>query len=138
MTEKRAPSVTDVLREVGLSANKPTIEKDQAALLEESEERQKRIQRQEESAAIDRQMAYAKLRAFQEHHDNKGRWSIFVMWAMGLMIGYQSLLLGLVGGGVWDFSEYEWLLPSLLVQNLAQVITLAAIIVKALFDKHKE
>ncbi|MFP5077481.1 hypothetical protein ACLE20_09245 [Rhizobium sp. YIM 134829] len=104
----------------------------------EAERQQEKIQRQDELAALDRQMAYARLKAFQAHHHHKGRWSIFVMIAMAWMILFQSGLLALVGTGIWDFKPYQWLLPSLLIQNLAQIITLAAIIVKALFDKHKE
>jgi hypothetical protein len=55
------------------------------------------------------------------------------MWVMAGMVVFQSVLLGLVGAGIWDFSAYDWLLPALLVQNLAQVIGLAVFVVKALF-----
>lgn len=137
MTEKRPPSVAELLREVGSPSGEPTSE-NKSSSFAEAERFQVKVQKQEEAAALDRQMGYAKLKAFQAHHDNKGRWSVFIMVAMGAMIFYQSVLLGLVGAKVWDFTAYEWLLPSLLVQNLAQIITLAAIIVKALFDKHKD
>jgi hypothetical protein len=52
---------------------------------------------------------------------------------MAFMVGYQSFLLYKVGTGAWDFSKYQWLLPSLLVQNLAQIVGLAVFVVKALF-----
>jgi hypothetical protein len=55
------------------------------------------------------------------------------MFVMAGMVIFQSVLLGLVGAGIWDFSRYAWLLPALLVQNLAQVIGLAVFVVKALF-----
>jgi hypothetical protein len=39
----------------------------------------------------------------------------------------------MVGVDVWSFTKYEWLLPALLVQNLAQIVGLAVFVVKALF-----
>jgi len=50
------------------------------------------------------------------------------------MLAFQSYLLVMVGRGVWDFSAYEWLLPALLVQNLAQVVGLSVWAVKYLFS----
>jgi hypothetical protein len=76
---------------------------------------------------------YEHLKGLRSHYKHKGRWSWFLMLAMGSMIIFQMVLLEHVGLGLWDFSEYEWLLPVLLVQNLAQVIGLAVFVVKALF-----
>ncbi len=56
---------------------------------------------------------------------------------MAFMVVFQSFLLWMVGGGFWDFSEYEWLLPALLAQNLAQIVGLAVFVVKALFKPIK-
>jgi hypothetical protein len=67
------------------------------------------------------------------HYQHKGRWSWFLMAMMAGMLAFQSLLLGLVGADIWDFEGYEWLLPALLVQNLAQIAGLCVIVVKALF-----
>lgn len=83
--------------------------------------------------AVSSQMAYAHLRGIQDHYKHKGRWSNFLMVVMFAMVAFQSALLGLVGGGVWDFTKYDWLLPLLLGQNLAQIIGLAVFVVKALF-----
>ena len=60
------------------------------------------------------------------------------MFVMAGMIIFQSVLLGMVGAGVWDFTKYQWLLPVLLAQNLAQVIGLAVFVVKALFKDIKD
>ena len=49
------------------------------------------------------------------------------------MIGYQMILLVLVGSDVLNFEDYDWLLPVLLVQNLAQIVGLASYAVKHLF-----
>lgn len=50
------------------------------------------------------------------------------------MIGYQMILLVLVGHGALDFKDYDWLLPALLVQNLAQIVGLAIYAVRHLFS----
>ena len=55
------------------------------------------------------------------------------MSIMGLMVVFQSALLTFVGLGWWDFTHYKWLVPILLVQNLAQIIGLAVFVVKSLF-----
>jgi hypothetical protein len=86
----------------------------------------------------EREHAFAKLRAFQNHHESKRHWSHFMMIVIGGLIVFQAVLLVKVGTGEWDFTKYQWLLPLLLVQNLAQIVGLAHVAVKALFDSFKE
>lgn len=81
----------------------------------------------------EQELNYVRLRALADHYKHKGRWSYFLMFVMLLMVVFQSVLLGMVGAGKWDFTDYEWLLPVLLVQNLAQIVGLAVFVVKALF-----
>lgn len=138
MTSKPPPTVEELLQEVAHPSEDAGPVEPSRQAIETSEARQLVIQRQDEQDALTRQLQYSKLKAFEDHHANKGKWSLFIMWVMAAMLGFQSGLLAMVGWGFWDFSKYEWLLPSLLVQNLAQIIVLATIIVKALFDKHKE
>jgi hypothetical protein len=85
--------------------------------------------------STDTQESYAHLQGLRDHYKHKGKWSYFLMLVMAGMIIFQSALLGLVGAGIWDFSAYQWLLPALLVQNLAQIIGLAVFVVKALFKE---
>ncbi len=87
---------------------------------------------------VNRQLAYAKLLAFERHHSNKASWSLFMMAVLAGLVIFQIILLVKVGEGTWDFTKYEWLLPLLLVQNLAQIIGLAHVVVTALFDNFKE
>lgn len=77
--------------------------------------------------------SWAHLQGIRDHYKHKGRWSNFLIAVMAFMVGFQSWLLYNVGVGKWDYSDYDWLLPALLVQNLAQVIGLAVFVVKALF-----
>jgi hypothetical protein len=86
---------------------------------------------------VDQARAWENLRGLARHYRHKSVWSYFLMAMMLGMIGFQSVLLGMVGAGEWDFAAYEWLLPALLVQNLAQIAGLCVIVVQALF-KDKE
>lgn len=83
--------------------------------------------------AVRSEVEWAHLNGLQDHYWHKGNWSWFLMAIMSAMIIFQSVLLGLVGSGIWDFSKYEWLLPALLVQNLGQIIALAFVVVRSLF-----
>lgn len=86
------------------------------------------------SQALESWTKYEHYKGVQQHYQHKGRWSRFLLWAIGCMIGYQMILLVLVGRGALDFKEYDWLLPALLVQNLAQIVGLAVYAVKHLFS----
>ena len=68
------------------------------------------------------------------HYTHKDVWSKVILLLICVMIGFQCFLLGMVGAGIWNFSDYQWLLPALLVQNLAQVVGLAVFVVKSLFS----
>jgi len=81
---------------------------------------------------------YVHLKGLQEHYAHKSMWSYFIMFLMFSMISFQSFLLYEVGVGAWSFEKYTWLLPALLVQNLAQIVGLAVFVVKALFTKMDE
>jgi hypothetical protein len=83
--------------------------------------------------SIEAQAKYEHLQGLKDHYKQKGHWSTFLIILMGAMVVFQCVLLGMVGAGQWDFSEYEWLLPALLAQNLAQIVGLAIFVVKSLF-----
>lgn len=82
-------------------------------------------------AAVD----YANLVGLRNHYKLKQQWSWFLMAVVALLLWFQSYLLYKVGVGCWDFTDYTWLLPALLVQNLTQIIALAIIIVRSLYAK---
>ena len=66
---------------------------------------------------------------------HKGKWSKFLMRAIGGMILFQSgLHLLVVGLGWLEFTSYDWLLPVLLVQYLGQIVGLALYAVRYLFS----
>ncbi len=70
----------------------------------------------------------------RQHYQHKGRWSKFLLVAIAGMISYQMVLLILVGINWLDFSDYDWLLLGLLVQNMAQIVGLSIYAVKNLFS----
>jgi hypothetical protein len=114
----------------------PTLEEMLRTVRPEEDEDSHLQERYEEKftgLSIKGQREYAHVLGLQSHYAHKRKWSWFLMAVMAFMIGFQSYLLLKVGTRAWDFTEYNWLLPLLLVQNLAQIIGLAVIVVKALF-----
>lgn len=95
---------------------------------------EKEYKRRFQDLSIEGSVEYAHLKGIQDHYKHKGRWSNFLIWAIAGMLLFQSVLLINVGFGIWDFTAYEWLLPALLVQNLAQVVGLSVWAVKYLFS----
>jgi len=87
-----------------------------------------------QTLSVEGQAQYAHLKGIQDHYKLKERWSNFLIGAIAAMLVFQSVLLMMVGLGKWDFSKYEWLLPALLVQNLAQVVGLSVWAVRYLFS----
>lgn len=85
------------------------------------------------SLSVESEAKYTHIAGLKDHYKHKARWSYFLMFLMFTMVLFQSILLYEVGIGAWDFSKYAWLLPALLVQNLAQIVGLAVFVVKALF-----
>jgi hypothetical protein len=90
-----------------------------------------------EESSVKLETEYVHLQGIRDHYRHKGRWSYFLMALLGAMIAFQWVLLWKVGLKAWDFTQYEWLLPILLVQNLGQIIGLAFIVVKSLFRELK-
>lgn len=83
--------------------------------------------------AAEREKNWAHIEGLRDHYQHKKWWSLFLIGLMASMVLFQMLLLGLVGSKIWDFTSYKWLLPLLLVQNLAQIVGLAVFVVKSLF-----
>ena len=86
------------------------------------------------SRAIQSEVSYEHLKGIRDHYKHKRNWSWLLMGAIAGMLIFQSVLLWQVGKGLLDFSQYEWLLPALLVQNLGQVVGLAVYAVRYLFS----
>jgi len=86
-----------------------------------------------DKTAVGLEEDFAHLNGVISHYRHKGAWSYFLMAVMAGLVIFQSVLLGMVGARLWDFTDYDWLLPLLLVQNFAQIIGLAVFVVKALF-----
>jgi len=76
---------------------------------------------------------YAKLQGLKDHFRHKKNWSWFLMALMAFMVGFQSFLIYMVGAKHWDFTGYDWLLPTLMVQYLVQIVGLAVFVVRSLF-----
>ncbi len=74
-----------------------------------------------------------KIRGLRDHFQHKKYWSWLLMFAIGFMVIFQFILVILVGVNALDFRDYTWLLPTLMVQYLAQIVGLAVFVVRSLF-----
>lgn len=83
--------------------------------------------------AVDVERGFANLLGLRDHFRHKKYWSWFLMTIMAFMVVFQSLVIWMVGGGYWDFTKYAWLLPTLMIQYLAQIAGLALVAVRSLF-----
>ena len=77
---------------------------------------------------------YQRLQGLKDHFEHKKKWSWMLLGALVLMILFQMVLLVLVGSNVLDFTEYDWLLPAVLIQYLTQIVGLAVFVVRSLFS----
>ena len=82
---------------------------------------------------VTQEVEYEHLKGLRDHYANKQTWSVALLTLLTGTLGLQWALIFLVGFGVLDFTQYKWLLPTLLVQTLMQVASLAFIVVKSLF-----
>lgn len=82
--------------------------------------------------------AYLHLSGLADHYRHKKKWSAWLLTLIIFLMLFQSSLLVAVGINFLDFSQYQWLLPALLVQNVAQVIGLAVFVVRSLFKDMKD
>ena len=83
---------------------------------------------------INNQTKYIWAIGLRDHFKEKSKWSGWLLAAVLFLILFQSLIISLVGADVFHFEKYKWLLPLLLVQNFAQIIGLALVVVKSLFN----
>lgn len=124
ITENGLPTLEELLAET--SSASPTEE-------ETRWEDEREFNNHFEMRAVDAERAWTHLKGLQDHYRHKKNWSNFLMFVLAGMIGFQWILLAMVGWSYWDFTKYQWLLPILLVQNLGQIIGLAFVVVKSLF-----
>jgi hypothetical protein len=116
------PSTEDIKKEIGSSGKQLRGNEDE-------------FLRQFNTFSVQSERSYTHLKALQDHYQHKSMWSYFIGSLMLFMVLFQSFLLFMVGIGEWSFEKYVWLLPALLVQNLAQIAGLALFVVRALFKE---
>lgn len=85
--------------------------------------------------SINGEREFAKLAGLRDHFRHKKLWSWFLMGLMAFMVGFQSWLIWQVGIRHWNFMGYQWLLPTLMVQYLVQIVGLALFVVRSLFKQ---
>jgi hypothetical protein len=86
-----------------------------------------------EDLSVKAEREFTQLAGLRAHFKHKSYWSIFLMILMAAMVIFQSLLIWKVGTGQWNFMGYDWLLPTLMIQYLVQIVGLAVFVVRSLF-----
>ena len=77
--------------------------------------------------------AWVRIRGLEAHFEHKSLWSTVLIFTIAWMVIFESILVACVGFGWWDFKEYAWLVPTLMIQFLAQIVGLGILVVKSLF-----
>lgn len=116
----------------------PTLSEAKSSVQPQAPDEEKALQERFEEQFSQRsstsEIKFLHQRGLRDHYSHKRYWSWFLMFLMLAMIAFQTLVIILVGSSIWDFTKYPWLLPALLVQNLAQIVGLAVFVVKSLFS----
>lgn len=115
------PSASDVLKQVTAGEHRYIFETN--------------FEKRFSARSVQSETDYAHLRGIEDHYKHKKHWSWFVIFIMFLMVGFQMVLIVKVGRGTWDYKDYDWLLPTLMIQYFGQIVGLAWLIVKSLFSK---
>lgn len=127
--------------EVGTSA-KPTIDDLLKDVSASTQQDVKRLQRDFEdefkAKSSESESKYVHIKGLVDHYKHKGWWSFWLLFLIMSMMLFQCILLVLVGLNKLSYDKYQWLLPALLVQNLAQVVGLAVFVVKSLFKDMRD
>lgn len=118
-----------------LTAEEILAELDSNALVSEASEKQAQYEQTFSNESIEREAQFIRLQALKDHFKLKKEWSGFIKKTLIFLLGFQSILLLLVGFDFLNFRDYKWLLPTLLIQTLAHVSALAVIVVNSLFDR---
>ena len=83
--------------------------------------------------SVEAETLWTKLQGLKDHFKHKKIWSWALLVAMIWMVLFQSGLLVAIGLGKLDFASYDWLLPTVMIQYLAQIVGLAVFVVRSLF-----
>jgi hypothetical protein len=83
--------------------------------------------------SVESEEAWIRLRGLKDHFGHKKLWSWFLMFVIGGMVIFQSVLIWKVGKGDLNFVSYAWLLPTVMIQYLAQIVGLAVFAVRSFF-----
>lgn len=90
-------------------------------------------QERNELALLDGEERWTKIRGLEAHFAHKSLWSGVLIVTIAWMVLFESILVACVGMGWWDFTKYSWLIPTLMIQFLAQIVGLGLLVVKSLF-----
>lgn len=94
-----------------------------------------RMKKEKELAAHIAERELAHLNGLKNFYFLRIKWSWSIFGFITFLIFFQSILTVLVGCGVLNFEKYPWFVSIFVTENCGQIIGLAIIVVKFLFDK---
>lgn len=68
----------------------------------------------------------------------RSTWSSLIGWCIVFLIIFQGAVTASVGFNLINFKDYPWFLEVIVTENFAQIIGLAIIVVKFLFNHHEK
>lgn len=72
------------------------------------------------------------VRTFYSH---RKYWSIFIVVIIGIIILFDTALTVLVGCNILNYEKYNWLLETVIGKTTLEILGLAFLVVKFLFDR---
>lgn len=78
------------------------------------------------------------LQGLTEYYSLRKRWSTFLCCLIGILITFHIVLTVFIGRGWFNFADYKVVLGIIVGENFAQIIALALIVVKFLFDPNRK
>lgn len=124
----------------GLSRDPPRVSPDDAfkdvgSDAEESWRYQDKFENEFSKKSVIGETEWVKLNGLSDHFWHKKLWSWVLLGVIVWMVFFQSALLIGIGLGRFDFTSYSWLLPTVMIQYLAQIVGLAVFVVRHLFSR---
>lgn len=82
-------------------------------------------------------IAKIKLDGLKKYYEMRQSWGNFLKWCLGIILGFNIVLVISVGLGILIFND-EWFLRIVLTTHLADIIGLAYLVVNFLFSNQVE
>lgn len=74
----------------------------------------------------------------EKYYELREEWSTYLIWLLAVMVGFQIVLVLLIGFGALQYQEYRNFLYAAVVESFLQIVGMCWIVVRFLFPHKKE